>query len=370
MTDYEPVPYFNLKGQFAEFKEQWFEEIETIGRSGNFILGNAVSDIEKRLADYLGVRHAVTVSSGTDALVIALKAVGVEPGDSVIVPDFTYFATAEAVSLIGAIPKFVDIDPVDFNLDVDRLESAIDHNTKAIIPVHLFGCPARVDEICKIAADHGVKVVEDVAQAFGAKLNRSNLGKSGDAGCFSFYPTKILGAFGDGGMVTTDDDEVYETLKLLRNHGITGLNQHDLIGCTSRLNATQAVLLKIKLEKIKQFIELRKKFADFYISELQGLDLTFPMQRSGTEHVYNIFTIRCNHRIELVKALQKQNIGYQIYYPKPVHKQSPYLSSGFLDKDFPQSHKACETVLSLPLYHDMPESHLERTVIAVKNALQ
>ena len=363
------VSYFDLTEQFSSLKSRWFDEIEQLGTVGNFILGNAISDIELKLADFLGVKHAITVSSGTDALVLALRAVGVGPGDSVILPDFTFFATAEPISLVGARPIFVDIHPSDFNIDAAQIEAAIDCDTKAIIPVHLFGLPAKIEDICEIGKRHGIAVVEDVAQAFGSKVGERCTGGIGDVGCFSFYPTKILGAFGDGGMITTNSDSLAERLKLLRNHGATGSNNHELIGCTSRLNTVQASILKIKLESVQSKIMRRQQIAEEYKQRLQGLDIEFQIQQPGITHVYNIFTIRSSVRDEIARAFTLNEIGYQIYYPKPIHMQTPYMNSSYADEHFSESVKASKEVISLPLYPEMPPSHIERICKAVRDVL-
>ncbi len=369
MVSEEKIPYFDLTGQYTEVREEWFKEIERLGCSGNFILGDAIDQFETRMADYLGVQHAVSVSSGTDAISLALKALGVGPGDSVIVPDFTFFATAEAVSLIGATPVFVDIDPIDFNIDVSKIESAIRADTKAILPVHLFGAPANLGVILESAAKKGIAVVEDTAQAFGAEIGERYAGSIGDVGCFSFYPTKVLGAFGDGGLVTTDDIQVADQLKLLRNHGVTGPNTHSLIGSTSRLDCIQATLLLIKMNSIDEKISSRRELSNVYFEQLEGLELTLPRQQPGTTHAYNIFTVRSRLRDGIVEALKRHNVGFQIYYPMPLHKQQPYQHLGYSDADFPESMRASEEVISLPLYPEMPRSQVDRVCTVIRNAI-
>ena len=365
----EPVPYFDLKEQFASVKSELLQEIERLGASANFILGNAVDEVETRLAGFIGAKHAVTVSNGTDALVLALKAVGVCPGDSVIVPDFTFFATAEAVSLVGACPKFADIDLSDFNIDPQSVESLIDDTTKAIIPVHLFGAPAALDEISEIAERFAIAVVEDAAQSFGAKYDGKFVGLRGHSGCFSFYPTKILGAYGDGGMVVTNDDDLADRLRLLRNHGLTGPNQHDIIGHTARLDAFQAAVLKVKLKDIYTALESRQQLASAYFDLLEGLDIQLPRQKANTSHVYNIFTIRTPQRDKIAEMFKLRNIGYQIYYPLPVHRQKPYRHLDIKDDDYPNTQEAVNSVISLPLYPEMPDKHVELVASAVKDAL-
>ena len=365
----EPVPYFCLKKQFSSVKSEWLREIGRLGDSANFILGDAVAELETQLAQFIGTKHAITVSSGTDALVLALKAAGVRPGDSVIVADFTFFASVEAVSLVGATPKLVDIHLSDFNIDPQCIESAIDDSTRAILPVHLFGAPAAIDEINKLAERYNIPVIEDAAQSFGAKFAGAHVGTTGQSGCFSFYPTKIIGAFGDGGMVVTDDDDIANQIRLLRNHGITGPNQHDLIGHTSRLDAIQAAVLKIKLKTVSDAIDRRKQLASYYLEQLKSLEIDLPSQNPNTSHAYNVFTIRSRHRDKIAEMLKSRNIGYQIYYPQPIHRQKPYHHLNLNDDDFPNSHQAASTVISLPLYPEMPDEHVTRVTRAIQDAL-
>ena len=294
------------------------------GKAANFILGKAVAELETELANYLGVKHAIAVSSGTDALVLALKAAGIQPEDSVLVPNFTFYATVEAVSLVGAKPKFVDIESRNFNLCPKHLELMHDASCKAILPVHLFGAPAQMNEICNFANRHELTVIEDAAQAFGAKFHGNRVGSIGDLGCFSFYPTKVLGAFGDGGLVTTNNDELAVQVRLLRNHGIVGPNQHQIVGYCSRLNPVQAVLLKLKLKAVDLKIKRRRLLAQRYIDNLQDLELGLPREFADEKHVFNIFTVRTKLRENIASALREHKVGHQIYYPMPVHKQLPY----------------------------------------------
>lgn len=369
MPGEEHIPYFDLSRQFARWRDSWIEQIERLGQSGSFILGDAIDQVEVGLAEFLGVRHAVTVSSGTDSIVLALRAAGVKPGDTVLVPNFTFYASVEAVSLVGAQPRLVDVSAEDFNIDTGKINDAADESATAIIPVHLFGLPANMHEVCSVAEKLGLWVIEDVAQAFGSRVNGACCGSIGDLGCFSFYPTKILGAYGDGGMVTTNSDDLAEELRLLRNHGIVGLNQHSLIGCTSRLDAVQAALLSLKLQTVGKVIQRRRELAGKYTDQLQDCEIGLPADLSGRSHVYNIFTIRSQHRDLIAKSLAAAGIGYQIYYPIPVHRQIPYQHLGNLDEEFPGTMQACNEAISLPLYPEMPDSHVERICEAVRNAL-
>ena len=369
MSNEQHIPYFDLTRQFANYRTDWLKEIERLGESGNFILGAAINDVESTFAKFLNVKHAITVASGTDAIVLALRAAGVGPGDVVIVPNFTFYASVEAISLTGAQPRFVDIRLEDFSIDPEKISGAIDEKVKAILPVHLYGLPADMVEICAIANQHGITVVEDVAQAFGSRCADRFTGTVGQMGCFSFYPTKVLGVFGDGGMVTTNDDGYAEKLKLLRNHGIIGPNQHELIGCTSRLDAVQAVLLSLKLKWVQQAMTRRRELANRYVEQLRNCDLILPKDQSDRSHVFNIFTVRLQQREKLIDAFKANHIGCQIYYPMPVHQQPAYRHLGFEDKDFPASLQACREVLSLPLYPEMPNSHVDRVCEVIRNTL-
>ena len=369
MTSIENIPYFDLTGQFASVKNEWFEEIEKLGSTGNFILGNAVNEFETRIAEYLKVSHAISVASGTDALVLALQAAGVGQGDSVIVPNFTFFATAEAVSLAGATPVFVDIEPDGFNIDASQIESSLDSSTKAIVPVHLFGEPANMGEICELATRRNIAVIEDVAQAFGAGAGNKYAGSWGDAGCFSFYPTKVLGAFGDGGLIVTDNDTLAGQVRLLRNHGITGTNVHSIVGRTSRLNCVQATLLQIKLDSIDEKLRRRLEIANLYVEQLVGLELDLPHPKIGTLHAYNIFTVRSPHREKIAESLKENHVGYQIYYPMPLHQQQPYRYLGYENDQFPNAMNASEECISLPLYPEIPESHVDRICAVIRDAI-
>ncbi len=369
MMSEEKIPYFDLTRQFAHYRESWLEEIRQLGQTGSFILGDAVSKVEAELAGFLGVRHVVTVANGTDAIVIALRAAGVEHGDVVIVPNFTFYASVEAVSLVGAEPRLVDISLDDFNIDPEKIREVMDERVRAIIPVHLYGLPADMVEIRAIGDQYGIPIIEDVAQAFGSGCNAIYSGGIGDFGCYSFYPTKVLGLYGDGGMIVTNCDEHNEQLRLLRNHGIVGPNLHQLIGCTSRLDAVKAVLLSLKLKSVNQAIERRRELANHYRRLLRSCDVTLPSDLPDRRHVFNIFTVRTPKRDRIAAALKANNIGYQIYYPMPVHKQLPYQGLGHLDEEFPASMQASSEVISLPLYPEMPDAHVDRVCRVIRNAL-
>ncbi len=369
MATAQKIPYFDLTRQYSKYRSEWLEQIDRLGQSGNFILGDAVSELELGLSQFLDVKHAITVASGTDAITLALRTAGVGYGDVVVVPNFTFYASVEAISLTGAKPRLVDICLTDFNVDCEKMSAALDENVKAVLPVHLFGLPANMAKICAICRERGIAVIEDVAQAFGSQYDGKFSGTIGEMGCFSFYPTKVLGAYGDGGMVTTNDDAYAENLKLLRNHGVTGPNQHELIGYTSRLNCVQAVLLKLKLQSVQEAIERRQQLADRYKDQLLECEVELPASLPGKRHVYNVFTVRTAHRDKLADALKSNQVGYQVYYPMPIHKQIPYQDLGYTDESFPASIKACNEVISLPLYPEMPDDHVDRICEIIRSTI-
>ena len=296
-----PVPFFDIKRQNAGFKKELDKIILEVVDSGHYILGQQVESLEKEVAAYCGTKHAIAVASGTDALHLALRACGVKPGDEVITSPFTFVATAEAISYCGAKPIFIDIDPKTFNLDPEKIEKALSSKTKAILPVHLYGQACDMQKILEISQKHGLKVIEDAAQALGAEYNSQKVGSFGDAGCFSFFPTKNLGCFGDGGMVTTNNDRVADELKVLRGHGSRTTYHYDIIGYNSRLDAIQAAIIKVKLPHLDYFSHKRAKNAEFYRKQLDLLSPNFslPYAENKGKHVYNQFTLRVK-RVDLL----------------------------------------------------------------------
>jgi len=338
---YDPLP---------EVEALW-EEVQAAAlrvlRSGRYILGPEVEAFEEEAAQYLGVKHAIGVNSGTDALVIALRALGVGPGDEVITTPFTFFATAEAISLVGATPVFVDIDPRTFNIHPELVEPAITERTKAILPVHLYGRPAEMGPILEVARRHGLKVLEDCAQAFGATYKGRKVGTLGDAGAFSFFPTKNLGGFGDGGLIVTDSDEVAEWARMLRAHGSKRKYYNEAIGYNSRLDALQAAFLRVKLPHVDAWNEARRRVASRYNELLAGLPgLVLPEVSEG--HVFHQYTVRVlgGKRDEVQRALEGQGIGTMVYYPVPLHRLPVYAHMGL---SLPEAERAAQEVLSLPM---------------------
>ena len=364
------VPLLDLKAQFKTIKPEIMAAIEAVCDEQGFILGPRVVELEQALAKYIGANHAVGCASGTDAILLALMAVGVGPGDEVITAPFTFFATAGSISRLGARPVFVDIKPDTFNIDPGRIEQKITTRTKAIVPVHLFGQCAEMEAINEMAARKKVTVIEDAAQAIGAARNGKKAGVLGDAGCFSFFPSKNLGGFGDGGLVTTDDRGLGDTVAMLRVHGSRVKYVHEKVGFNSRLDALQAAILKVKLSHLDRWAEGRQKNAKRYeqlFADAKLLErVTLPRTDKGNVHVYNQFTIRVHKRDELRTYLKDKGIGTEIYYPIPLHLQSCYSDLGHQKGAFPVSEKAAEEVLALPIYAELTDDQLAYVVATIK----
>lgn len=363
MTQSNPlngVPYLSLQEEFQSLRQAWFSRIEEIGTAGAYILGPNVRAFEQEAAAYVGSRHAVALANGTDALVLSLRALEIGPGDEVITSPFTFFATAEAISMVGATPVFADIDEASFNLDPASVERAVSDRTRALLPVHIFGNPAEMGQIRKLADVHGLKLVEDAAQAFGARHGGAVVGSLGDTGCFSFYPTKVLGCYGDGGLVTTSDDALYERLLKLRNHGASAPFTHDELGYNSRLDEIQAALLRLKLEKLEQDIVARNRVAGWYDERLAELDLVTPLRPATGRHAFNLYTIRHPRRDALRQCLNEHKVGNSQCYPLGLHLQAVYGSLGYAPGDLPVVDRVCAETLSLPIFPAMKEEQVAR----------
>jgi dTDP-4-amino-4,6-dideoxygalactose transaminase len=358
---YDPLP--EVEFLWPELEEAF----RRVMRSGRYILGPEVEAFEEEVAQYLGVKHAIGVNSGTDALVIALRALGVGPGDEVITTPFTFFATAEAISLVGATPVFVDIDPRTFNINPDLIPSAITPRTKAILPVHLYGLPAEMDPILEIARSHGLKVLEDCAQAFGATYKGKKVGTLGDAGAFSFFPTKNLGGFGDGGLIATNSDEVAERARMLRAHGSRRKYYNEAVGYNSRLDALQAAFLRVKLRHVDAWNEARRQVASRYNELLAGLSgLVLPEVSLG--HVFHQYTVRVlGGRDRVAEALAREGVGTMVYYPVPLHRLPVYVHMGAA---LPEAEQAAREVLSLPIGPHLNPSSQEGVSEALKAFLK
>lgn len=366
-----PIPMVDLAVQYGNLKTEVDGAIAEVLSGTRFILGPEVTTLEKELADYLGVKYALGCGSGTDALHLALRAAGVGSGDEVITTPFTFIATAEAICYCGATPVFVDIDPKTFNIDAGAVEAALTDRTRAILPVHLFGQPADMDALEAIAARHGLMLIEDCAQSFGADIEGRQTGAFGLAGCFSFFPSKNLGCYGDGGLITTSDEALHERLRSLRNHGRrAGEYFHDEIGYNSRLDELQAAVLRVKLRHIDEFNRRRRRVAETYRQLLGGTDLVMPREDGIGRHVYHQFTMLTpeGRRDALMKALSDQKIASAVYYPTPLHRQ-PAFAEQSRHEELPVSTQVSESCLSLPIFPEMTEQQIERVAKCLIKAL-
>jgi dTDP-4-amino-4,6-dideoxygalactose transaminase len=364
--------FLDLKAQFATIREEVMLAITKVMESQLFILGNEVRLFEEEIADALGARHAVGCASGTDALILALLAAGVGPGDEVITTPFSFVATAGSIAWIGAKPVFVDIEPETFNIAPDKVAPAVSPKTRAIMPVHLFGLAADMDPIITLAKAKNLVVVEDAAQAIGARYKDRFVGTIGHFGCFSFFPSKNLGAAGDGGLVTTEDSSMDERLRVLRMHGSKQKYHHDVLGTNSRLDALQAAVLRVKLRHLPKWTKGRQDRAARYRQLFAEANLSEFVKLPGTpsasyEHVYNQFTIRSNRRDELREHLRLAGIPSDIYYPIPLHLQPAFASLGYRAGQFPHSEAASGEVLSLPVFPELQDAHQVAIVAAIAN---
>lgn len=366
-----PLPFFDLNRQNASLRTELDRAVAAIITSGKFILGEAVADFEREAAAYCGTAHAIGVASGTDALHLALKAVGVKEGDEVITTPFTFVATADAIAYCDAKPVFVDIEPNTFNIDPEKIEEHINPKTKAILPVHLYGQSCAMDRIIALAKKYHLAVVEDCAQAIGAKFSGKKVGSMGDIGCFSFFPTKNLGCFGDGGLVTTNDPRLADELRVLRGHGSRKTYHYDLIGFNSRLDALQAAVLRVKLPHLDEYIGLRRRNAEIYRQRLAGLPgVVLPGELPQGLHTYNQFTIRAKERDQLLDHLRGLGIGSAVYYPLSLHLQTAFASLGYRPGSLPQSELAQSEVLSLPIFPELTVTEVEASASAVRSFYQ
>jgi dTDP-4-amino-4,6-dideoxygalactose transaminase len=380
------VPLLDLKAQYASLKGELDAALLRVAESQHFILGPEVDRLERAMEEYLEVRHALGVSSGTDALLLALMAVGVGPGDEVIVPTFSFFATAGVVSRLHARPVFVDNDPVSYNIDPEAIRAAITGRTKAIVPVHLFGQSADMEPIMQMAEERGIAVVEDGAQAIGVRYRDGRrVGSIGTVGCYSFFPSKNLGGFGDAGLVTTNDSELYERMRIMRVHGGEPKYYHHVIGGNFRLDALQAAVLSVKLPHLDNWSEARLHNAGRYdelfiehglnagegameFDEANRVLLPQAVYRGsgvGSYHIYNQYTIRVERRDALRGWLSERSIGCEVYYPVPFHQQSCFADLGYKTGDFPHAERAAAEVLALPVYPELSEEQIRHVVEAI-----
>lgn len=364
------VPLVDLKAQYVDIKPEINAAIERILDNTSFILGSEVAEFEDDFAGFIGVDGAVGVASGTAALKLALVAYGIGPGNEVITTAHTFMATAEVISQVGATPVFVDIDPLTYNIDPQMVASAVTPRTKAIIPVHLYGQPVDMDPLLEIAKANDLALIEDAAQAHGAEYKGRRCGSIGDLACFSFYPGKNLGAYGDGGAVTGNDRDLLDRVRRLRDHGRTTKYSHDDIGYSERLDALQAAVLSVKLPKLEAWTEERRKHAKSYGELLSECDVVLPYEAEYARHVYHLYVIRVRNRDQVMEQLQKDGIGAGIHYPIPLHRQPAYLDLGYDKVTLPVTERVAEEVLSLPIYPEISENKIAYVVEAVKKAIR
>lgn len=357
----------DLKGQYKTLQAEIEAGFKETMENTSFILGPNVNTFEKEAAEYLGVKHALTCASGTDALHLALLAAGIKEGDEVITTPFTFIATAEAIVYVGATPVFADIDPKTLNIDPEQISKAITPKTRAILPVHLFGQPADMDAIQAIADEHNLLVIEDCAQSFGADYQGKMTGTIGLAGCHSFFPSKNLGCYGDGGMVTTNDDNIADQIRTLRNHGSNVRYHHDVIGYNSRLDELQAVVLRAKLKHIKEYNEQRHRVAQTYRKHLDEV-VTVPFEDGKGTHVYHQYTILTDKRDAIMAKLSENDIASAIYYPIPLHKQKAFEET-CKDVSLPVTEDVINHCMSLPVYPELTDEQIEQIANVIKSAI-
>ncbi|MDR1069549.1 MAG: DegT/DnrJ/EryC1/StrS family aminotransferase [Gracilibacteraceae bacterium] len=368
------IPLLDLQAQYENIKTEIDAAVLGVLRSGRFILGPEGEALEREIAAFCGVSHAVGVASGTDALLLTLRALGVGAGDEVVTTPFTFFATAETIAALGATPVFADIDPATLNMDLTGLERYFTPRTKAIVAVHIFGLMPDMERLEAIAAAHGIPVVEDAAQAVGAARNGKRAGAWGRAGAFSFFPTKNLGAYGDGGMVATSDADLADRLRVLRFHGCRVKYYHEEIGCNSRLDEIQAAVLRVKLRYLPAWNEARRRVADFYAAAFADLAaagrLILPGSEPGSEPVYHLYVLRTAERERLAVGLRARGVASAVYYPVPLHLQKAFAALGHRDGDLPRAERACREALAIPCYPELTPAQLEYIAAAARAALE
>ncbi|MFN3594115.1 MAG: DegT/DnrJ/EryC1/StrS family aminotransferase [Thiobacillaceae bacterium] len=361
------IPMVDLKAEYALLKDELAAAVLQALASTQYIGGPNVRAFEQEVAAYCGVQHAIACASGTDALLLALRACGVGPGDEVITTPFTFVATASTIAMCGARPVFVDIDPRTYNLDPALVEAAVTPRTRAVIPVHLYGQPADLAPIAEVCRRHGLRLIEDAAQSFGAEYGGRKSGAYGDVGCFSFYPSKNLGAFGDGGMVITDDADLAERLRVLANHGSRQRYHHDVLGYNSRLDELQAAILRVKLKRIDPFNAARRRIAQTYNEHLADSGVVIPYADGKGLHVYHQYTLQSERRDAIQQALTESGIASAIYYPIPLHRQRLFAEQ-CRDVHLPVAEAVAGRVLSLPISPMLTEAQIERVCAVVRQA--
>lgn len=364
-TTSRPVPFVNLTAQYQALKSEIDLAIAHVLERGQYIGGPELDRFERWFAQYCGVRHGLGVSSGTSALELALRSVGAGPGREVVTVSHTFIASVAAISATGATPVLVDVEPETGCMDPDKLEAALTPHARALMPVHLYGHPAAMDRIRAVAAARGIRVIEDAAQAHGAMLHGRRVGNLALAACFSFYPAKNLGAFGDGGFVATDDDEIAERVRLLRDHGRTSKYEHAVIGQTARLDNLQAAVLAVQATKLDEWNARRRQVAEWYRTHLAGLPVKVPIESEGATAVYHLFVIRTPQRDGLRAHLEARAVGTGVHYPIPVHLQPAYRHLGYRVGDFPVSEQLAREVLSLPMHPFVDEADVQYVAASI-----
>ncbi|MEO0529441.1 MAG: DegT/DnrJ/EryC1/StrS family aminotransferase [Planctomycetota bacterium] len=367
-SDPAPVPLLDINRQNEPLRAEVLSAITEVVDTGAFLKGPAVRDLEAAVAELCGTEHAIGCASGSDAILVALMALGIGPGDEVIVPSFTFFATAGCVSRLGATPVFADLIPETFNIDPADVARRITPATKAILPVHLFGQPADIDALTALAEEHGLPVIEDAAQAIGATYQGRPIGGIGDVGCISFYPTKNLGGMGDGGMITTNDGKLAQRVRVLCDHGQNPRYHHSLVGLNSRLDTMQAAALGVKLKRLGSYAEARQRHAAIYAEAFAANPaISVPTEAAGCQSVWNQYTVRVSdgRRDELQKWLAERKIGSAIYYPIPLHLQACFAGLGYQPGDLPHTERAAEEVLSLPVFPELRREEQARVIDAI-----
>ena len=370
MSDSPKIPLVDLQAQSRSIREEVIAGITEVVDSCAFILGPQVTEFEKQFAEYCGAKHCIGLANGTEALHMALRALDIGPGDEVITAGNSFAATAFAIGYTGAQAVFVDIDPDDYNIDVSLIEQAISEKTKAIIPVHLYGQPARLNEIMEIAKRHNLKVVEDTAQGHGAEIDGKRAGTFGDIGCFSFYPGKNLGAYGDGGAVVTDSDELAEKFRLLRNYGQKVKNRHDMLAYNCRLDTMQAAVLLVKMKYIERWTDQRSQVAQWYREALKDIDVVLPMQHDNMRHVYHLFVVRHPNRDQILEHMAKDNVFGGVHYPNPLVNAESFQSSPCFPMGLPVATAYSKEILSLPMYPEMTKEQVQQVAKSLNAAVK
>ena len=365
----KPIQMVDVVGQYKRIKAEIDGAALRVLQSGQYILGKEVSEFENEIARYLDVKHAIGCASGTDALMVALMALGIGSGDEVITTPFTFVATTEMIVLLGAKPIYIDIDPVTYNIDPLKVEAAITNNTKAIIPVHLYGQSVDMDPLLEVANRYGIPIIEDMCQAIGADYKGKKVGGLGLMGCISFFPSKNLGAFGDAGMIVTNDSLLAEKLRMIVVHGSRVRYKHEVLGVNSRLDAIQAAMLRVKLRYLDQWISERRRAAMVYNRLFADSDVKTPIEASYGTHIFHQYTIRLKSRDIVVRLLSEKNIPHAIYYPIPLHLQEAYISVGKPKGSFPITEKASDEVLSLPMHTELDDEQQQYIVRSILEAI-